>query len=196
MKTRAVFKNLLYSAFKTVLVIATATVFFACELGGASEQVHANQAKPLEEKSAVQPSYLKPGAGVYLASPSSIEMQRAQNKTVQVNLRSIHKQGKLTLRINGEEALSTRVKSPQALEFVLDQQSDVLLTLEVKAQRDGKYYIHIFAVVDSPLGVQHRAMALPVYVGDDETIAQLKNRKPTKPRAIKSMPAEETITDL
>lgn len=183
------------SVLKSALIVIALIGLGACQFGGDSDLAMANKKQTSQTEKENIP-YMKPGAGVYIVEPLSIEMNVGETKVVAVRMRSVHKQGLLKVDISSDKSIETEVAHDSRKMFELERSPEVELDVQITAKAEGKHYVHIFAAVDSRSGVQSRALVLPVYVGSDEKISGLKKKSTGSSPKATELKAEETITNL
>jgi len=128
--------------------------------------------------------YQKPGAPVDI-NYSSTRVGIDEVSDINISLITSLKSGDMDVKINLDNNLEQIGDKYSSISFTLSpNQKTYDINLKVKCAKDGLYYIRLLAKVNSGSGVQMRALAVPVYVGD----GQLKKR--SKQIIMKSMSGE------
>jgi hypothetical protein len=109
--------------------------------------------------------YAKPGAPVDM-SYTSQKVDVNETSDVNITLSTTIKQGTISTSITLDEGLISLKPLDSNLTFnVTPQQQTFLINTQVKAPKEGLYYIRLLTKVDKGYGAKLRSFAVPVYVG-------------------------------
>ncbi len=132
-------------------------------------------------------NYQKPGASIRVASESHIFVETLEQHQTMVVLKTTHKEGILTVKVNADEGLSID-KAPLVFRFDLNLRPEIVLPLELLAHKDGRHLVNVLATIDVDNRRSARAMGLVVIANSYDSSA--KNlQKPTR-----ELPATESPT--
>jgi len=128
--------------------------------------------------------YQKPGAPVDI-NYSSTRVGVDEVADINILLTTSLKSGDMRVKIDLDDNLEQIGEKYSSISFTLSpNQKSYDINLKVKCAKDGLYYIRLLAKVNSGSGVQMRALAVPVYIGDG------KLKKRSKQMIMKAMSGE------
>lgn len=139
--------------FKTALMLGVCLSFSAV----VHAQTHVHYKKM---------AYQKPGAAVVLASVPSYSLDAGETKTVTIELSAMQRSGTANVAIRLDPGLLL-TSADESWVFDLSQTQQLALPIEVLAEKEGRYFIHLFTQIEDPNGQRYsRAQAVVVTVGD------------------------------
>ena len=114
--------------------------------------------------------YSKPGASIDMKHESQ-KVDVNEPSDINITLSTVVTQGTLSAEITLDEnliALTTIDKKPS---YTIQQgQQSFNINFQVKAEKQGLYYIRLLTKIDKGYGVKLRSFAVPVYVGKEPKI--------------------------
>jgi len=109
--------------------------------------------------------YAKPGAPVDM-SYTSQKVDVNETSDVNITLSTSIKQGTISTIITLDDTLTPLNAIDTNNTFsVTPEQQTFLINLQVKAEKEGLYYIKLLTKVDKGYGVKLRSFAVPIYIG-------------------------------
>ena len=114
--------------------------------------------------------YSKPGASIDMKHESQkVDVNEASD--INITLSTVVTKGTLSAEITLDEnliALTTINKSPS---YTLQKgEQSFNINFQVKAEKQGLYYIRLLTKIDKGYGIKLRSFAVPVYVGKEPKI--------------------------
>ena len=136
-------------------------------------------AKELSSNSTMH-HYAKPGAPIDM-SYTSQKVDINETSDVNITLTTSVKQGSISTIINLDDNLISLKEIDNNSTFsVTPEQQIFLINLQVKAKREGLYYIKLLTKVDKGYGAKLRSFAVPIYVGKNAGIKKHHNNEQMK----------------
>jgi len=136
-------------------------------------------AKELSSNSTMH-HYAKPGAPIDM-SYTSQKVDINETSDVNITLTTSVKQGSISTIINLDDNLISLKEIDNNSTFsVTPEQQIFLINLQVKAKREGLYYIKLLTKVDKGYGAKLRSFAVPIYVGKNAGIKKHHNNTQMK----------------
>lgn len=135
---------------------------------------------------------LKPGAAVSLVSPRIIQMNANQQASVELHLQVLQK-GRLQIKLSSSDGL--QLLATPAVQSLDITTTEVILPIQLNAANDGRFYVHIDALLETADGATSRNLAVAVQVGNVSTKALKPSLQASQDdgEAVVSLPAQETI---
>jgi hypothetical protein len=143
----------------------------------------------------VKSNYLKPGAAVRLKHNYDGHSQVGEPELIQLSFAETYSAGQLNIALQADPGL---ILNPPDNNFYFAMDTDSVHSLEinVSAEAEGKYYLHMYAsATDSRGSTKSRVFAIAFYVGD----AYLESKSQTAAQSKVSadnliyLPSEETV---
>lgn len=135
---------------------------------------------------------LKPGAPIALVDSHPIQLNA--NQQTPINLRvKVEQKGQLRMNLSTSDGLQlTSTPTSQTWNVTT---AEIELPLILNAPLEGRFYLHINALLQTEDGVSSRNLAIVVQVGqaDPKRLKSSVDALPAGTDTVESMPAQETI---
>jgi len=136
-------------------------------------------AKELNSNSTMH-QYAKPGAPVDM-SYTSQKVEVNETSDVNISLTTSINQGTISAILTLDKHLTSINALDTNLTFeVAPKQQTFLINLQVKAEKEGLYYIKLLTKVDKGYGIKLRSFAVPIYIGKNAGIRKKRNNTQMK----------------
>lgn len=144
----------------------------------------------------VEPTRGKPGAQISLATNEIHKAKAGIASDIKLVLITPYIEGQLTVAVSASEGLAL-VSEVNEFTFMLDADTDYAIPLQILAQEDGRYYVHMQVNLEVEGRRTFRALSAIIQVGQDEQPkkAELKVRTTGEASPVILLPAEETIVN-
>jgi len=117
-----------------------------------------------------QRQYSKPGAPIDMRYTSE-KVEIGETADVNITLTTAIRQGTVSAIITLDKELTSLNTFDENLTYeIIPNKKDHTITLQVKSEQTGLYYIRILTKVDKGYGIKMRSFAVPVYVGKEAGI--------------------------
>jgi len=124
--------------------------------------------------------YAKPGAPIDMKYTSQ-KVDVNETSDVNITLTTSIKQGTLSTSMSLDENLiSLKAVDTNNTFSVTPEEQTFIINLQVKAEKEGLYYIKLLTKVNRGYGVQLRSFAVPIYVGENAGIKKHHNSEQMK----------------
>ncbi len=159
----------------------------AAHVNAGPGHAHTHQNQGQRQHMAQRP-HRKPGAPVYIESEARYQIQAGEKKSISLKLSMGTSSGIAKVNLRADRGLQLTAEQMN-WQFDLAEASEVSIPLEVTAAADGRYFIHVFTLIENgPGGRMPRAQAIAIDVGE----AVRKAQKPSLAEHV-LLPAKEEI---
>lgn len=136
----------------------------------------------------------KPGARISLADSTIYRLPTAVVSDITLVLVTPYTEGQAKVTVSVSDGLSI-VSEVTEFDFLLDADTEYAIPLQLLAQENGRYYIHLQVTLEAEGRRTFRALSAIVQVGPEEPAAKaIRNmHKAGEQAPVIYLPAEETI---
>lgn len=180
----------LKSCFSTCLILAALFCVVACSQK--QEQLNSTPFHSSSKSSTLSQKTLKPGAPVSLIAPRVIQINANQMAAIDLHLQVLQ-HGKLRIKFSTSDGLQLLTTAETQ---VLDiNATEITLPIQLNAPFDGRFYLHLEAILETADGTSTRTLSIAVQVGEASTKALKPSIQSSQNagEAVVSLPAQETI---